>query len=133
MQAGDTLCTKRSRNTFLDIRTIPIKKKRTKSSVSNDQHHLSAQLLIHFTASTAAIFIRFAFPIQQKTVQFAATIVRHPLAFLAVAVAVSLRLLAPTHSVPVAIPTVDSPGLTTVVPVRNSIQSNQRWQLIRII
>merc|ERR1719229_374560 len=99
--------------------------------------NLSAQLVIHFTASTAAIFIRFTSYISQQAIQFTAAIVRRPLAFLAIAVAVSLRLLAPTHAVPVAIPTVDSPGLATVVSIRNSIQiiwflcgvqSNQRRQ-----
>merc|ERR1719266_2787292 len=77
--------------------------------------NLSAQLLIHFAASTAAIFIRFTFHIPQQAIQFTAAIVRRPLAFPAVAVAVCLRLLAPTHSVPISIPTVDSPGLATNV------------------
>merc|ERR1719242_2516339 len=84
--------------------------------------NLSTQLIIHFTTSTAAIFIRFTFHISQQAIQFTEAIVRRPLAFLAVAVAVSLRLLAPTHSVPVSIPSVDSPGLATVVSIRDSIQ-----------
>merc|ERR1712113_1233224 len=114
------------------IEPLRSKKKRTKSSVSNDRNHLSAQPLIHFTASTAAIVIRFTFHIPQQAIQFTAAIVQRPLAFLAIAVAVSLRLLAPTHAVPITIPSVDTPGLATVVSIRNAIQSNQRWQLIRI-